>query len=68
MAAELKEHQATMDKMLGDDFKPFSQRAGRKEWKRLTNGNFNSHMDILAEETLPEVPKKGSVPGQKYKK
>jgi len=55
-----------MFKMLGDDFKPFSCRGGRKEWLSLRDGNFNSHLTILAEEGLPDVPKKGSVPGEKY--
>lgn len=58
MAGELKEHHAVMEKMLGDDFKPFSQRGGRKEWLSLTRGNFNSDKAILEEENLPEVPKK----------
>ena len=44
MAQELKEHQDTMNKMLGDDFKPFSCRAGRKEWLSLKDGNFSSHL------------------------
>ena len=49
-----------MNKMLGDDFKPFSQRAGRKEWVSLTRNNFNSDKAILEEENLPEIPKKHS--------
>ena len=56
-----------MNKMLGDDFKPFSQRAGRKEWLSLRDGNFSSHLQILAEENLPELPKKGE-PGNKFVK
>ena len=63
MAAELKGHHDVMEKMLGDEFKPFSCRAGRKEWQRLRDGNFNSHQEILKEENLPEVPKKHSEPG-----
>lgn len=47
-----------MNAMLGDDFKPFSQRAGRKEWKALTRGNFNSDKAILEDENLPEIVKK----------
>lgn len=57
-----------MEKMLGDEFKPFSQRAGRKEWLSLKDGNFNSHKAILEEENLPEVPKKHTVPGSKFQK
>jgi len=68
MAKELKDHQATMEKMLGDEFKPFSQVSGRKEWLSLRDGNFNSHLAILAEENLPEIPKKGEAVGEKWKK
>ena len=58
-----------MEKMLGDDFKPFSCRsAGGKEWLVPRFGNFNSHRAILEEENLPEVPKKGSIIGSKYQK
>lgn len=63
MAQELKVHHDTMNAMLGDDFKPFSQRAGVKNWKELYDGNFNTNRQILEEENLPEVPKKHSVPG-----
>ena len=66
MAQELKDHQACMDKMLGDDFKNFSCRAGRKEWKALTRGNFNSDRQILEDENLPAVVKKADIVGEKW--
>ena len=54
-----------MDAMLGDDFKPFSQRCARKGF----NGNFNTIRSILGEDPLPEIPKKSaSVAGEKFKK
>ena len=43
MAAELKEHQAVMDKMLDGNFKPFSCRSGVKNWLKLYDGNFNTN-------------------------
>jgi len=51
--------------MLGDDYKPFSQRANRKGY----NGNFNTLRSILGEDPLPEIPKRNaSVTGEKFKK
>jgi len=42
MNAELKKHHDYMHGMLGDDFKPFSQRASQGNNKRMFNGNFNT--------------------------
>lgn len=59
MNAEIKEHHAVMDKMMGDDFKAFSQTAGRgKEWKELHDGHFNTIRSVLAPESLPEIGKR----------
>ena len=57
-----------MNKMLGDEFKPFSNRAGnhRREWKHLADGQFNSNREILEEEGLPDLKKRNREPGQKY--
>jgi hypothetical protein len=67
MNAELKNHHDTMIKMSGDDFKPFSQRAGVKNWLKMYDGNFNTSKSILADENLPEIPKKAEqAPGEKY--
>ena len=46
-----------MDKMLGDDFKPFSQRAERP---KFYNGSFNTLRSTIGEEPLPEIPKKSA--------
>jgi len=55
-----------MFKMLGDDFKPFSQRAERPKYY---NGNFNTLRSIIGEDPLPEIPKKSaSMQGIKWKK
>ena len=51
---EIKGHNDTMLAMLGDDFKPFSQRAARKGY----HGNFNTIRSILGESPLPEIPKR----------
>ena len=58
MNAELKKHHTYMETMLGDDFKPFSQRASQPNNKKMFNGNFNTIKSVIGDDNLPEIPKK----------
>lgn len=60
---DLKFHRETVEKV--GEGKPFLNRAG-KQSKKLFDGNFNTYSSVLAEESLPQVPKKHSQPGEKY--
>lgn len=53
--------------MLGDDFKAFSQVGGKKEWKALYDGNFNTLRTVMGGDSLPDIPRKNqSVATDKY--